>query len=424
LYVLVDELNVLRRRGNLLSSFVCELSLLKDQGLYRRMPLIEGSQNSRVVVDGKEVLLLCSNNYLGLANHPALKEASIKAVERYGVGTGASRLVSGTMELHELLERKIASFKGTEGALLFNSGYAANTGVIPALAQKGDILFSDKLNHASIVDGCLLSRARLVRYPHNDMSFLRRCLSEQRGDGRKIIIADGVFSMDGDMAKLTELVAIKKEFGALLMVDDAHGTGVLGATGRGTAEHFGLSSEIDISMGTLGKALGGFGAFIASSQEIIEYLVNRARSFIFSTSLPPAVLAAASAAFDIVDSREGDDLRQRLKANTAYLRNSLCEAGFDTLGSETQIIPVFVGDAQETMELSRALLEEGVFVQGIRPPTVPVGSSRLRCTLMATHTMSELQSVVTAVCRAREKVELTGRVPGFDRDFLAPDKDV
>ena len=240
----------------MVSTFARELSLLKDQGLYRRMPLIEGSQNSRVIVDGKEVLLLCSNNYLGLANHPALKEASIKAVEHYGVGTGASRLVSGTMELHEQLERKIAAFKGTERALLFNSGYAANTGVIPALAQKGDILFSDKLNHASIVDGCLLSRARLVRYPHNDMAFLRRCLAEHRGGGRRIIIADGVFSMDGDMANLAELVAIKKEYGALLMVDDAHGTGVLGATGRGTAEHLRLSSEIDISMGTLGKALG------------------------------------------------------------------------------------------------------------------------------------------------------------------------
>lgn len=388
------------------------------------MPLIEGSQNSQVVVDGKEVLLLCSNNYLGLANHPVLKEASIKAVEHYGVGTGASRLVSGTMELHDQLERKIAAFKGTERALLFNSGYAANTGVIPALAHKGDILFSDKLNHASIVDGCLLSRARLVRYPHNDMNFLRRCLAEHRGDGRRIIVADGVFSMDGDMANLAELVAIKKEHGALLMVDDAHGTGVFGSTGRGTAEHLGLSSEIDISMGTLGKALGGFGAFIASSHEIIEYLVNRARPFIFSTSLPPAVLAAASAAFNIVDSREGADLRQRLAANAEYLRNSLCEAGFDTLGSETQIIPVFVGDAQKTMEFSRALLDEGVFVQGIRPPTVPVGSSRLRFTLMATHEESDLHCVMKAVCRAGERVGFTPGATEIDGDSIGSREDI
>jgi len=386
------------------------------------MPRIEGEQNARVIVDGKEVLLLCSNNYLGLANHPALKEASIKAVEKFGVGTGASRLVSGTMDLHAQLEQQIATFKGTERALLFNSGYAANTGVIPALAQKGDILFSDKLNHASIVDGCLLSRARLVRYPHNDMAFLRRCFAEHRGEGRRIIIADGVFSMDGDMANLPDLVAIKKEFGALLMVDDAHGTGVLGATGRGTAEHFGLSSEIDISMGTLGKALGGFGAFIASSHEIVEYLVNKARSFIFSTSLPPAVLAAASAAFDIVASREGADLRQRLAENTAYLRNSLCAAGFDTLGSETQIIPIYVGDTQKTMDFSRALLDEGVFVQGIRPPTVPVGSSRLRCTLMATHARSDLQWAVNAVCRAREVVGLAGRESAGERASIPSDE--
>lgn len=381
-----------------------ELDRLREQGLYRTMPRIEGGQNSWVVLDGKKVLLLCSNNYLGLADHPNLKEAAIRAVEKYGVGSGASRLVSGTMELHASLEERIASFKGTERALLFNSGYAANTGVIPALAQKGDILYCDKLNHASIVDGCLLSRAQLVRYPHNDMAVLRRRLAEYRGKGRSIIITDGVFSMDGDMANLPELVALKKEFGALLMVDDAHGTGVLGPNGRGTAEHFGLQSEIDITMGTLGKALGGFGAYIAGSKEIVEYLVNKARSFIFSTSLPPAVLAAASAAFDIVDSSTGADLRRSLAGNAAFLRNSLREAGFDTLGSETQILPVFVGEAQNTMEFSRALLDEGVFVQGIRPPTVPVGSSRLRCTLMATHEQAELQNVVNAMCRAREKV--------------------
>ncbi|MHC1698172.1 MAG: 8-amino-7-oxononanoate synthase [Geobacteraceae bacterium] len=397
-------------------SYASELKELKSQGLYRRLLRIEPSQGARVVVDGKEVLLLCSNNYLGLADHPVLKEASIKAVEKYGVGTGASRLVSGTMALHEQLEEQIATFKGTERALLFNSGYAANTGVIPALAQKGDIIFSDKLNHASIVDGCLLSRAQLVRYPHNDMAFLRRRLEESRGEGRRIIIADGVFSMDGDLAKLAELVALKKEFGALLMVDDAHGTGVLGVTGRGTAEYFGLSSEIDIAMGTMGKALGGFGAFIASTNEIIDYLVNRARSFIFSTSLPPAVLAAASAAITVVNSPEGAELRQRLAENSAYLRTSLGTAGFDTLGSETQIVPVFVGDARKTMEFSRALLDEGIFVQGIRPPTVPVGSSRLRCTLMATHCLADLQQVGAALCRTREQLEFLPEMPGVEQE--------
>jgi glycine C-acetyltransferase len=397
-------------------SYASELNELKSQGLYRRMLHIEGSQSARVIMDGKEVLLLCSNNYLGLADHPALKEATIKAVEKYGAGTGASRLVSGTMVLHGQLEEQIATFKGTERALLFNSGYAANTGVIPALAQKGDILFSDKLNHASIVDGCLLSRARMVRYPHNDMAFLRRRLEESRGEGRRIIIADGVFSMDGDLAKLAELVALKKEFGALLMVDDAHGTGVLGIAGRGTAEYFGLSAEIDITMGTLGKALGGFGAFVASTNEIIDYLVNSARSFIFSTSLPPAVLAAASAAIEIVNSREGAELRQRLAENSVYLRTALSSAGFDTLGSETQIIPIFIGDVHKTMEFSCALLEEGVFVQGIRPPTVPAGSSRLRCTLMATHSLEDLQQVVAAICRTRDRLDFYPETTGPEQE--------
>ncbi|MDD2320397.1 MAG: 8-amino-7-oxononanoate synthase [Geobacteraceae bacterium] len=386
-------------------TFAEELTLLKEQGLYRRMPLVEGSQNARVVVDGREVLLLCSNNYLGLADHPKLKEAAIMAVEKYGVGSGASRLVSGTMELHESLEARIAAFKGTEKALVFNSGYAANTGVIPALAKKGDVLFSDKLNHASIVDGCLLARAQLIRYPHNDMAVLRRRLAEYRGGGRKIIITDGVFSMDGDLANLPELVAIKQEYGALLMVDDAHGTGVLGPTGRGTAEYFGLQSEIDISMGTMGKALGACGAYIASSNEIIEYLINRARSFIFSTSLPPSVLAAATAAIDIVDSPQGAELRRSLAENGTFLRTSLAQAGFAVPAGQTQIVPVFVGDTHDTMNFSRALLEQGIFVQGIRPPTVPVGSSRLRCTLMASHCRADLEHVVNAFVAARAAVK-------------------
>jgi len=399
-----------------IQTFAQELNILKEKGLYRHMRRVEGSQRACVVMDGKEVLLLCSNNYLGLADHPAIKEAAVKAVERYGAGSGASRLVSGTMELHQALEDRIARFKGTERALVFNSGYAANTGVIPALAHKGDVVFSDRLNHASIVDGCLLSRARLVRYPHNDMDFLRRSLDNHRGHGRRIIITDGVFSMDGDVANLPELVALKKEYGALLMVDDAHGTGVLGETGRGTAEYFGLQADVDIAMGTLGKALGSCGAFIAGSQELIEYLVNKARSFIFSTSLPPSVLAAACAAIDIVDSAEGAGLRRRLKENTMFLRQTLRGAGFGTTVGETQILPIFVGDEQCTMDFSRALLERGVFVQGIRPPTVPVGSSRLRCTLMATHERSDLEQIVTAFVKAREAVALSGPVPETGED--------
>jgi glycine C-acetyltransferase len=387
-------------------TFADELNQLRDKGLYRSMRSIEGSQKTRVVMDGREALLLCSNNYLGLADHPDLKEASIRAIKKYGVGSGASRLVSGTMELHCALERRIAAFKATERALVFNSGYAANTGVVPALVGKGDIVFCDRLNHASIVDGCLLSHARLVRYPHNDIPALRRLLEEYKGGGRKLIVTDGVFSMDGDLARIPELVALKEEFGTLLMIDDAHGTGVLGPTGRGTAEHFGVQSEIDIHMGTLGKAVGCFGAYVAASEEIIEYLVNRARSFIFSTSLPPAVMASSLAALDIIDSSVGMELRNRLERHAAFFRAGLRSAGFDTMESETQIIPLMVGDAERTMEFSQSLFEAGVYVQGIRPPTVPVGGSRLRCTLMACHGENELAAAV-------EMIAATGRRLGI-----------
>lgn len=387
-----------------MTSFHDELDALRKQGLLRSMRLLHGAQSSRVILDGREVLLLCSNNYLGLADHPLLKEASIRAVERYGTGSGASRLVSGNMELHEALEARIASFKRTEAALLFNSGYAANTGVIPAIVGKGDVIFSDRLNHASIVDGALLSRARLVRYPHNDVASLRRLLAGMGPAGRRLIVSDGVFSMDGDLASLADLVEIKKEFGALLMVDDAHGTGVLGDTGMGSAELFNVMAEIDIQMGTFGKALGSFGAYVAASREIVDYLVNRARSFIFSTALPPAVLAASLAALGLVDSEEGARLRKRVADNTVLFRSALQEAGFSTMASETQIIPVVVGDAGPTMEFSRQLLAEGIFVQGIRPPTVPPGSCRLRCTVMATHTMEELAWAAETIKRIGKRL--------------------
>ena len=373
-----------------MKTFREELDELRREGLFRTMRLLQGAQSDRVILDGREVLLLCSNNYLGLTDHPALKDAAIRAVERYGTGSGASRLVSGNMELHEALEARIAAFKGTEAALVFNSGYAANTGVIPAIASKGDVIFSDRLNHASIVDGALLSRARYVRYPHNDVNALRGLLAGTEVAGRRLIVSDGVFSMDGDLARLAELVSLKKEFGALLMVDDAHGTGVLGDTGRGSAELFNVMADIDIQMGTFGKALGSFGAYIAASREIVDFLINRARSFIFSTSLPPAVLAASIAALDLVDSAEGAQLRNKLADNVSLFRSALQNAGFNTMASETQIIPIFVGEAVPTMEFSSRLLEEGIFVQGIRPPTVPAGSCRLRCTVMATHTRGDL----------------------------------
>ncbi len=381
-----------------------ELEGLRKQGLFRTMRLIGGEQSSRVMLDGRETLLLCSNNYLGLADHPVLKEAAIKAVQRYGTGSGASRLVSGNMELHEELEARVAAFKGTAAALIFNSGYAANTGIISAIAGRGDVIFSDRLNHASIVDGALLSRARFVRYPHNDIAALRRLMHETDCHGFRLIVTDGVFSMDGDLARLVELVALKKEFSALLMVDDAHGTGVLGESGRGSAEHFHVMEEIDIQMGTFGKALGSFGAYAAASREIIEFLINRARSFIFSTSLPPAVLAASLAALDLSESAEGTRLRARLSANAALFRNLLQETGFSTMGSEAQIVPLFVGEAGPAMEFSRQLLGEGIYVQGIRPPTVPAGSCRLRCTVMATHATDELERAAESIAKIGKRL--------------------
>ncbi len=395
-----------------MDSITEKLDRLKASGLYRTLRTIEGAQGPRVKIDGKEVILLCSNNYLGLADHPRLKEAAIKAIEKYGAGSGASRLVSGTMGLHHELEERIARFKGTEAALVFNSGYGANVSVIPALVGRGDTVFSDKLNHASIIDGCVLSRAEFKRYPHKDVDALERLLSGDSADSttslcfvrksgtapagsRKLIVTDSVFSMDGDIAPLPEIIELAQRYGAMVMVDDAHATGVLGNTGKGSLEHFGLKSDDDIiQMGTLGKALGTFGAYISGSRELIDYLINKARGFIFSTSLPPSVLGSSVAAIDLVEDEPY--LRQALWEKTWYLKKGFDSLGFDTMGSETPIIPVFVGDAVKSMEFSRRLMDEGIFVSGIRPPTVPEGKSRLRVTVMATHSYNDLDRAIEA----------------------------
>ena len=367
-----------------------ELEQLRNLGLYRTTRVVKGRQSAQVVLDGRNVLMLCSNNYLGLASHPALAEAAIAATERYGTSSGASRLISGTMESHELLEAEVARFKLTEASLVFNSGYAANTGIIAALVGRGDVIFSDRLNHASIVDGCLLSGARLVRFPHNDPVALAKQMEKHRGTGRCLIVTDGVFSMDGDLASLSKLVALKTRYDALLMVDDAHGCGVLGAHGRGSAELLGVLPDIDIHVGTFGKALGSAGAYAAVSHELRELLVNRARSFIFSTSLPPSVPAASLAALKLVQLPEGTKLRERLQENATLFKRLLYESGFIIGNSTTQIVPIMTGEAEATMRFSQQLLEKGLFVQGIRPPTVPAGACRLRCTVMATHTSEEL----------------------------------
>lgn len=369
-----------------------ELEQLEARGMRRRLRILAGAQGPRVWLDGQEVLLLCSNNYLGLATHPALIAAAQAATARYGVGTGGSRLISGSMQPHAELEEALAAFKGSEAALLFNSGYAANTGILQGLFGPDDLIFSDAINHASIVDGCRLSKARTVIYPHADAAALEALMVAEapKRKGRWVIVTDGVFSMDGDLAPLPELVALKQRFDTLLMVDDAHGSGVLGARGRGTAEFLGCHGQVDLQMGTLGKAFGCAGAYLAADRAVIDTLINRSRSFIFSTSLPPAVPAAALAALQLIDSDEGARLRQTLERNRLTFANRLQQGGCDLLGSRTQIIPVLTGEPAPTMATAAAVLAGGVFIQGIRPPTVPAGRCRLRATVMAQHSAADL----------------------------------
>ncbi|HEX2129722.1 MAG TPA: 8-amino-7-oxononanoate synthase [Solirubrobacterales bacterium] len=373
------------------------LDELRRAGLHRRMRTIESSQGPRVVIDGAEVLLLCSNNYLGLADHPKVRQAAATAAERYGAGTGASRLISGTMSIHRKLEEHLAEFKRTEAALLFGSGYLANTGTVAALAGRGDVVFSDELNHASLIDGCRLSRAETFVYRHRDMEHLEYGLN-QVGERAALIVTDGVFSMDGDVAPLIDLIGLARRYGCRLMVDEAHGTGALGPGGRGTVAAAGLEGEVDVIIGTLGKALGGYGAYVCASAEVIELLVNVSRPFIFSTAPPPPSVGAALAALSMLDSRPG--LVEQLRRNAASLRQALTSNGLEIGPSRTQIVPVIVGDARRAVALADRALDGGIFAQAIRPPTVPEGSSRLRLTVMANHREDELQRAAKVVARA------------------------
>lgn len=376
-----------------------ELDQLEQRGMLRSLRLVEGGQGPKVQVNGRDVLLLCSNNYLGIAGHPALVDKMVAATRAFGAGSGASRLVSGTMPPHVALEERIAEFKGTEAALLFNSGYAANTGIVQGLFGQDDVIFSDELNHASIIDGCRLARARTIVYPHCNVGALAELMARERGNrkGRWLVVTDGVFSMDGDTAPLAELCDLKEQYDALLMVDDAHGTGVLGRTGRGTGEQCNCLARIDLHMGTLGKALGCAGAYLAADRAVVDTLINHSRSFIFSTSLPPGVPAAAMAALDLVDSAEGMALRTKLEANRARLAGALTAGGMDLLGSSTQIIPVLTRDPAPTMQMTARLLENGVFLQGIRPPTVAPGLCRLRATVMASHDAIDLERAAAQI---------------------------
>jgi 8-amino-7-oxononanoate synthase len=371
-----------------MSDVVERLDELRESGLHRRLRLVEGAQGPRVQLDGEPVLLLCSNNYLGLADHPRVREAAAEAALAWGAGAGAARLISGNMAPHRRLEERLAAFKGYEAALLFGSGYLANVGAISALAGRGEVVFSDELNHASIVDGCRLARAETFVYRHGDAEHLAWGL-KKAGERASLIVTDGVFSMDGDVAPLGDLTHLARAHGCRLMVDEAHATGALGPGGRGSVAAGGLSGEVDLVVGTLGKALGSYGAYVCASAELSEYLLNTARSFIFSTALPPPVLAAAQAALELLEVEP--ERVERLSANAATLRDGLVAEGLTAGGGTSQIVPLEVGDAARTMELCELLLECGVFAQGIRPPTVPPGSSRLRFSVMATHEEAELR---------------------------------
>ncbi len=371
-----------------------ELEKLKAQGLYRKLRLVEGAQGPTFILNGREVLNFCSNNYLGLADHPALAAAAKQAIDRYGCGSGASRMISGNMELHEALENKIAALKGTEAALVFNSGFQANVGVISTLVNEGDVVFSDALNHASVIDGCRLSRARTVIYPHFGLAYLEEELKKAPAGSRKLIVTETLFSMDGDEAPLGEIVDLAERHGALVMVDEAHATGVFGPNGAGVVAKLGLGERVFLQMGTLGKALGGFGAYVAGSQALCDLLINRCRSFIFTTSLPPAVMAMAIAAIDFLYKEP--QRRLALWHNCRAIREGLLKQGFSLGQSQSQILPLIIGDAGKCMSFSERLLQKGVFAHGIRPPTVPPGTARLRITVMATHKHEHLHQALKA----------------------------
>jgi len=384
-----------------------ELQALQENSLYRQLRLVEGEQGPVLSLDGHNVLNFSSNNYLGLANHPALAAAAKDAIDRYGCGSGASRLISGNMSLHEELEDRIAQLKGTEAALVFNSGFQANTGLLSTLVGENDVIFSDALNHASIIDGCRLSRAKVFVYGHGDLDQLQRGLNDAAQHSRKLIVTESVFSMDGDEAPLVEIVNLAEKYGAMVMVDEAHATGVFEPNGAGLVAKMGLAERVLVQMGTMGKALGGFGAYVAGSKGLRDLLINRCRSFIFTTSLPPAVMAMGIAAINLI--KQEPERRQALRNNCKLLREGLQGLGFVLGASQSQILPLIIGEATQCMKISEYLLKNGVFAQGIRPPTVPPGTSRLRITLMATHTREHIERALGVFAEVAQKSRIEDR---------------
>lgn len=386
-----------------------QLQLLRDQNLYKVPKILESPAGGRVKMNGKEVVNLSSNNYLGLANHPKVRQAALAAIEKWGVGAGAVRWIGGTMSVHQELEEKLAAFKHTEAVLVFTGGFTANSGCIPAVLTDKDVVISDELNHASIIDGVRLSAAEYKKsagwvYAHKDMNQLEECLkrANERGFQKKLIITDGVFSMDGDIAPMPDIVKLAEQYDACVMIDDAHGSGVLGKNGAGTVSHFDLYGKVDIQLGTLSKALGVMGGYIAGSQNLKDYLINRGRPYLFSTGHPPMVAAALIAALDIMQT-DPEPMR-KLWENTNWWKKNLAEAGFDTMGSETPITPVYVGDEGKAQLMEKMLFEEGVYALAIVYPTVGRGKARLRTMPSAAHTIEDLEFALEAFKRVREKL--------------------
>jgi len=374
-----------------------ELDSLKQQGLFRQLRILNGEQGHKSTFDGRSVVNLSSNNYLGLTTHPRLREAALESVRTLGAGSGSVRTIAGTMDIHMELERRLAAFKKTEAVVVFQSGFAANAGTVAAVLTKDDVVVSDQLNHASIIDGARLSRATIKVFPHKDVDAARKVLKELPASQRKLLITDGVFSMDGDLGALPDLCALAEEFECIMMVDDAHASGVFGKNGRGTIDHFGMHGRVDIQVGTLSKAVGALGGYVAGSQSLIQFLYHRARPFLFSTSHPPAVVAACIAAIDVLEQEP--ELIDRLWDNTRFFKAGLKELGFNTGLSESPITPVIAGDGALAMKLSDRLFDEGVFAQGIAFPTVARDAARVRTIVTATHTREELQFALDVFAR-------------------------
>lgn len=380
------------------------LAELQDKNLLRRLKTISGPPAEWVEIGGKRLLNLSSNNYLGIAGHPLLKKGAREAMERLGCGATASRLIAGNFDLYEQAEKQLANFKKTEAALIFNSGYAANMGIIASLLTRGDLVISDELNHASIIDGILLSKADCIRYQHRNMHSLEAALAGAKGYKRKLIVTDTVFSMDGGLAPLPEIVALKEQYGAILMIDEAHGGGIFGDHGRGVAELYDVTDRVEVNMGTLSKAYGCAGAYVAGKKVLIDYLQNKARNLIYTTALPPAVIGSIQAALQVVRAEKWR--REQVLLKAARMRERLQAAGFNLLDGQSQIIPVIIGDNDTTLEFARRLMEDGILAVGMRPPTVPANLARLRLTVMATHKEQDLEPATDTIIKIGRELKV------------------